>query len=107
MGVPSPAVLALLGCGYARFHAGANFALTEFSEVRISPAQHPWAPLAEIGGLEGYYLTFPGFLIIALWGPLPLGSSILPSLFVSVHSPVRGGIKVGRESGVFVSGCRF
>jgi hypothetical protein len=30
MGVPSPAVLALLGCGYARFHAGANFALTAF-----------------------------------------------------------------------------
>jgi hypothetical protein len=30
MGVPSPAVLALLGCCYARFHAGANFALTEF-----------------------------------------------------------------------------
>src|SRR5215216_7367289 len=27
MGVPSPTVLALLGCGYARFHAGANFAL--------------------------------------------------------------------------------
>jgi hypothetical protein len=26
--------LALLGCGYAGFHAGANFALTEFSEVR-------------------------------------------------------------------------
>jgi hypothetical protein len=23
-----------LGCGYARFHAGANFALTEFYEVR-------------------------------------------------------------------------
>jgi len=34
MGVPSPAVLSLLGCGYARFHAGANFALTEFSEVQ-------------------------------------------------------------------------
>ena len=30
MGVPSPAVLALLGCGYARFHAGANFANPAF-----------------------------------------------------------------------------
>jgi hypothetical protein len=35
MGVPSPAVLALLGCGYARFHAGANFVITEFSEVQL------------------------------------------------------------------------
>jgi hypothetical protein len=43
-----------------------NFAVTEFYEVRMSPAQHPWAPLAEIGGLKGYYLTFPGFLIIAM-----------------------------------------
>jgi hypothetical protein len=34
MGVPSPAVLALLGCGDARFHAGVNFAFTEFSKVR-------------------------------------------------------------------------
>jgi hypothetical protein len=39
MGVPSPAVLALLGCGYARFHAGANFAITEFYEVRTPPVR--------------------------------------------------------------------
>jgi hypothetical protein len=33
-GVPSPAVLALSGWGYADFHAAVNFAQTEFSEVR-------------------------------------------------------------------------
>jgi hypothetical protein len=31
--------LALSGWGYADFHAGVNFAITEFSEVRIIPAQ--------------------------------------------------------------------
>src|SRR5215217_7108032 len=39
--------------------------------------------------------------------PLPLWNSILPNLFVSLDSPVRGGIKIRRESGVLVSGCRF
>src|SRR5215211_1692744 len=38
---------------------------------------------------------------------MPLWSSILPNLFVSLDCPVRGGIKIGRESGVLVSGCRF
>jgi hypothetical protein len=29
-GIPSPAVLALSGWGYADFHAGVNFRFTEF-----------------------------------------------------------------------------
>ena len=33
--------LALSGWGYADFHAGVNFAITEFYEVRIAPVQHP------------------------------------------------------------------
>jgi hypothetical protein len=56
MGVPSPAVLAPLGCGYARFHAGANFALTEFYEVR---------ELGSLGSLShktGANATSPGDL---------------------------------------------
>ena len=40
MGVPSPAVLALLGCGYARCHAGANFAFTAFYEVHPAFGGH-------------------------------------------------------------------
>jgi hypothetical protein len=46
MGIPSLAVLALSGWGYADFHAGVNFRLTEFYEVlstrllRSSPG-HP------------------------------------------------------------------
>jgi hypothetical protein len=35
MGIPSPAVLALSGRGYADLHAGVNFAYTEFSEVAL------------------------------------------------------------------------
>ena len=31
--------LALSGWGYADFHAGVNFAITEFSEVRIAPVR--------------------------------------------------------------------
>jgi hypothetical protein len=30
MSIPSPAVLALSGWGYADFHVGVNFAVTEF-----------------------------------------------------------------------------
>src|SRR5215218_3695440 len=37
----------------------ANFRFTEFSQVRVAPVQRPCASLAEIGFLEGYYLTFP------------------------------------------------
>ncbi len=32
--IPLPEPLARSGWGYADFHAGVNFALTEFSEVR-------------------------------------------------------------------------
>src|SRR5215218_4640722 len=45
----------------------------EFSEVRIAAVQHPWASLAQIGCLEGYYLDFPDFLIIR-YGPRRGGS---------------------------------
>jgi hypothetical protein len=34
-GVPNLKHLALSGCGYGGFHAGANFAMTQFSEVRM------------------------------------------------------------------------
>jgi hypothetical protein len=51
----------------------ANFAMTEFYEVGLAPARYPWAPLAEIGCLEGYYLTFPRFLIIPIDRDLPHG----------------------------------
>jgi len=40
MSIPSPAVLALSGWGYADFHVGVNFALTEFSEVRQELSKH-------------------------------------------------------------------
>jgi hypothetical protein len=33
MGIPLPEHVALSGWGYADFHAGVNFAFTEFSEV--------------------------------------------------------------------------
>jgi hypothetical protein len=36
MSIPSPAVLALSGCGYADFHVvDVNFAIIEFYEVRV------------------------------------------------------------------------
>src|SRR5215208_7736174 len=35
------AIRVLSGRGYADFHAGANFAITEFSEVRHSPGPTP------------------------------------------------------------------
>jgi hypothetical protein len=35
MGIPLPEHVALSGWGYADFHAGVNFALTEFYEVRL------------------------------------------------------------------------
>src|SRR5215204_1203287 len=35
MSIPSSASLALSGRGYADFHVGVNFALTEFYEVRV------------------------------------------------------------------------
>jgi hypothetical protein len=36
MGIPSPAVLALSGRPDADFHGIVNFAVTEFSEVRLA-----------------------------------------------------------------------
>jgi hypothetical protein len=53
-GIPSTASLALSG-GYADFHAGVNFALTEFYEVGKAPVHYLQA-LASEGSQKG---TFP------------------------------------------------
>jgi hypothetical protein len=47
----------------------------EFSEVRVAPVQHLWAAPAEIGCLEGYYLTSPRFLIKPIGRALRRGGS--------------------------------
>src|SRR5829696_1899912 len=76
-----------------------NSVTAKFAQPRSSAPEPP-------SFTSSFAEVFPSFLLMLLV-PVPLFNSFLPNLFVTLDCPVRGGMKIRRESGVLVAGCRF